>query len=165
MSPGRIVLTFGGLALRVDITASDPVTVRIGDAVVTLTVAPRGTGTYAVTCNGRPTLAHYARDGRTHYLHVDGETYAFERGPADKRQKAVTAGHDVHAPMPGVVTRVFVREGQAVAAGDPLYVVEAMKIETVIRAPTAGRVERIHATPGAQIEGGAIVIEVKTLEG
>jgi biotin carboxyl carrier protein len=95
---------------------------------------------------------------------VDAETYTFERGHAEKRERG-TPGHDVRAPMPGVVTRVFVREGQDVAPGDPLYVVEAMKIETVIRAPAAGRVERIHATPGTQIEGGAIVIEVKSLEG
>lgn len=165
MSSGRLVLTFAGLALPVDITESDPVTVRIGDAVVTLTIAPLGTGTYAVTCNGRRTLVHYAHDGRTHFLHVDGQTYAFERDHADTRQRTIASGHDLRAPMPGVVTRLFVREGQVVAAGDPLYIVEAMKMETVIRAPEAGRVERIHATPGTQIEGGAIVIEVKTLEG
>ncbi len=164
MSPGRVVLTFGELALAADITDTDPVTVRIGDAVVTLTVAPLGTRTYAVMSNGRRTLAHYASDGRTHFLHVDGETYTFERDHAERRERG-TSGHDVRAPMPGVVTRVFVREGQDVAAGDPLYIVEAMKIETVIRAPAAGRVERIHTTPGTQIEGGAIVIEVKSLEG
>ncbi|HET8679140.1 MAG TPA: biotin/lipoyl-containing protein [bacterium] len=164
MSPGRVVLTFGGLTLPVDITGSDPATVRNGDAVVMLTVAPHGVGTYAVTCNGRRALAHYARDGRMYFLHVDGQTYAFERDHAETRARVAASGHDVRAPMPGVVTRLFVREGQIVAAGDPLYVVEAMKIETVIRAPAAGRVERIHSAPGAQIEAGAIVIEVKPSE-
>lgn len=164
MSPGRVVLAFGGRALAAEVTGSDPITVRIGDAVVTLTVAPLGPRTYAVTCNGRHALAHYASDRRTHFLHVGGETYLFERDHAERRERGAS-GSDVRAPMPGVVTRVFVREGQEVTAGDPLYIVEAMKIETVIRAPAAGRVERIHITPGTQIEGGAIVIEVKSLEG
>jgi 3-methylcrotonyl-CoA carboxylase alpha subunit len=62
--------------------------------------------------------------------------------------------------MPGVVTRVLVQPGQMVGEGDPLCVVEAMKMEHLVRAVRPGRVIRI-TEPGTQIEGGAIVVEVE----
>ncbi|MGQ0548809.1 MAG: biotin/lipoyl-containing protein [Armatimonadota bacterium] len=166
MSPGRVLLAFGRVTVPAEVTGSvDRTTVRVGDVVVTLTLTPLEAGVYAVTCDGRRTLAHYASDGRMHYLHVDGQTYAFERDPADERRRSPASGHyDLRAPMPGVVTQVFVQEGQAVATGAPLYVVEAMKMETVIRASSPCRVERILIAPGTQVEGGAVVVEVKHLE-
>lgn len=65
--------------------------------------------------------------------------------------------------MPGVVTRILVREGQAVPAGEPLFVLEAMKMETVIRAAVSSRVARIRVEPGTQVDGGAVVVEVEDL--
>lgn len=166
MSAARVVLTFGTLPVPLEVTtSSDQTTVRVRDAVLTVALEPVGSGMFAVTCDGRRFLVHHASDGSTHYLHVDGETYAFERGPAEGSRPATAAGHhDVRAPMPGVVTQVFVAEGQAVSAGDPLYVVEAMKIETVIRASSPCRIGRVRVTPGTQVEGGAVVVEVESLE-
>jgi biotin carboxyl carrier protein len=48
-----------------------------------------------------------------------------------------------------------------VSPGDPLFVVEAMKMENVVRAPASGRVTRVHAASGAQVDAGAIVVEVE----
>ncbi len=174
MSPGRVLLMFGGVAVPLTVTTSpDCATVQVRDTLLTLTLDPLATGVYAVMCNGRHVIAHYATDGHTHYLHVDGETYAFERGaadgarrPADDARRAVSAGHhDLRAPMPGVVTQVFVQEGQAVLSGDPLYAVEAMKVETVVRAASPGRIGRLRVTPGTQVEGGAVVVEVDHVDG
>jgi acetyl-CoA/propionyl-CoA carboxylase biotin carboxyl carrier protein len=52
--------------------------------------------------------------------------------------------------MPGAVIAVHVTNGQAVEAGDPVVVVEAMKMEHTLRAPSAGTVELL-AAPGAQV--------------
>jgi Acetyl/propionyl-CoA carboxylase, alpha subunit len=59
------------------------------------------------------------------------------------------------APMPGTVLRVAVAPGEAVEAGAPVVVLEAMKMEHVIAAPLAGTVKELHAGPGEQVDAGA----------
>ncbi|MBP2228435.1 pyruvate carboxylase [Azospirillum agricola] len=58
----------------------------------------------------------------------------------------------VGAPMPGLVTGILVQPGQAVEAGDALLSLEAMKMETTVRAERAGTVERIVAQQGRNVE-------------
>jgi propionyl-CoA carboxylase alpha chain len=61
------------------------------------------------------------------------------------------------APMPGVVRQVCVAVGDTVAKGDVLLVLEAMKMETPIRAPGAGKVTELRAGAGDQVEAGALL--------
>jgi 3-methylcrotonyl-CoA carboxylase alpha subunit len=63
--------------------------------------------------------------------------------------------------MPGTAIRVSAMVGALVAAGDPLVVLEAMKMEHTITAPAAGRVKEIHYGAGEQVLEGA---ELITLE-
>ncbi|WP_374445181.1 acetyl-CoA carboxylase biotin carboxylase subunit [Stella sp.] len=72
-------------------------------------------------------------------------------------------GH-LTAPMPGRITRVLVAEGDDVAAGQPLLVLEAMKMEHTIRAPAAGRVRRLRYGEGDLVEEGAEMAELATDE-
>ncbi|MCR9278343.1 MAG: biotin/lipoyl-binding protein [Pseudomonadaceae bacterium] len=60
----------------------------------------------------------------------------------------------IESPMPGQVLSVAVAQGDQVAAGDVLVVVEAMKMEHQVTAPSAGRVERINCAPGARVDEG-----------
>lgn len=53
--------------------------------------------------------------------------------------------------------QVLVEEGEAVEAGAPLLVLEAMKMEHVVRAPCAGTVTQLSCSPASQIEDGAIL--------
>ena len=66
----------------------------------------------------------------------------------------------VLAPMPGRIVRVLVRAGDAVAAGQPLVVVEAMKMENELAAGRAGKVTKIHVAAGSTVESGALLVEV-----
>ncbi len=59
------------------------------------------------------------------------------------------------APMNGSVVTLLVDPGQAVAKGDALLVMEAMKMEHTIRAPTAGSVREFYFKPGDLVDGGA----------
>ena len=70
----------------------------------------------------------------------------------------------VSAPMPGMVVRVEVAEGQRVEAGAGLVVVEAMKMENELRAPSAGVVARVHVTPGQAVEKGAPLVTLQNPE-
>lgn len=161
----RASLVFGNHSVPVEvIPGRDRATVRTGDGEITLTIRALGDGIYAVTCDARRMIVHHATDGSLHYLHVGGEVYTFQRGSDEGVRRAAAARqHDLRAPMPGVVTQILVREGQAVPAGEPLFVLEGMKMETVIRAAVSSRVSRIHVAPGAQVDGGAIVVEVENL--
>ena len=61
---------------------------------------------------------------------------------------------EIVAPMPGKIVKVLVRENQEVFRGQGLLVIEAMKMQNEIRAPRAGRVERIYAQEEAGVEAG-----------
>lgn len=71
---------------------------------------------------------------------------------------AAADGGDVLAPMPGLVREILVSEGQQVAADEPVLVLEAMKMENLIKAPTAGIVEAIRVTAGQAVDKKAVLL-------
>ena len=75
--------------------------------------------------------------------------------PAD----AVASG-SLLAPMPGTVVSVAVAKGDPVAAGQPVLVLEAMKMQHTVAAPTAGTVTEIDVEPGAQVAAGEVLAVV-----
>lgn len=72
-----------------------------------------------------------------------------------------SAGKDsrVESPMPGLVLAVHVEEGAVVQSGDPLLVLEAMKMENDIKASSEGIVSAIHVNPGDAVGKGTLLIE------
>ena len=66
--------------------------------------------------------------------------------------------HQILAPMPGRIVRVLVAPGDEVAARQGLVVVEAMKMENELRAPRAARVREVHASEGASVEAGRLLV-------
>lgn len=70
------------------------------------------------------------------------------------------SGEPVCAPMPGIILSILVDEGQVVAAGDPLLVLEAMKMENEIHAPRAGMVRKILVREGSDVRQGTPLIEL-----
>ncbi len=69
----------------------------------------------------------------------------------------------VRSAMPGKVVSVLVTHGQEVVAGTGLLVVEAMKMENEVKAPSAGRVTRIAVAPQDTVEAGQILVELSPL--
>jgi propionyl-CoA carboxylase alpha chain len=63
------------------------------------------------------------------------------------------------SPMPGLLSSVAVSQGQEVKAGEPLAVVEAMKMENILRAERDGRVARIRANPGDSLAVDQVILE------
>ena len=62
-------------------------------------------------------------------------------------------------PMPGLLTALHVKQGDKVEAGQPLAVVEAMKMENILRAEKAGVVARVDAQPGDSLAVDAVILE------
>jgi biotin carboxyl carrier protein len=69
---------------------------------------------------------------------------------------------NLKAPMPGLIVRVNVAEGDTVRPGQGLVVMEAMKMENELRATAAGIVRKVHVTPGSAVEKGALLLEMET---
>lgn len=76
------------------------------------------------------------------------------------RQAAVSGGAVIKTMMPGRVVRVLVAEGDAVAKGDPVIVVEAMKMENELKAPRDGTIKRISSGTGTLVDAGAVLVEL-----
>ena len=123
---------------------------------------PLEPGVLRLTAGGRSLLVHLAGENGRWALHVDGYTLDYEVGqtPAAPRAESDRGSVPLRAPMPGEVTQVLVREGDAVEPGQALVIVEAMKMEHVVRAPRAGTVTAVRVRPGAQVDSGAIVAEI-----
>jgi len=67
----------------------------------------------------------------------------------------------IKAPMPGLVLSVNVKEGDTVNKGDGLLVLEAMKMENLIKAHSEGKVKKIHVAKGAKVEKNQPLIEME----
>jgi biotin carboxyl carrier protein len=67
----------------------------------------------------------------------------------------------VKAPIPGQVTHVAVRQGEDVHAGQPLLVLEAMKMENEIRAPKPGTVALVNVKPGQRVALNELLLEIQ----
>jgi acetyl-CoA/propionyl-CoA carboxylase biotin carboxyl carrier protein len=76
-------------------------------------------------------------------------------------QRGVSGTAAVNAPMPGVVLEVRVAEGDDVEAGQVLVVLEAMKMENTVTAPSAGNVARVAVEPGRQVGRGDLLVELQ----
>ncbi len=121
-----------------------------------LAVEERG-GALRVEAEGRVLSGWQARTEDAVLLLLDGETYRFAVTPAVRASRGGGSGAGsgaVLAPMPGVVAELRVREGEAVAAGQVVAVLESMKLFTSLPAGIAGRVAAIDAAPGETVPAG-----------
>lgn len=91
---------------------------------------------------------------------------ALQFQPVESRRSARHGGlatPEVTAPMPGKVLKILVAEGAEVNAGDPLVVLEAMKMETVLSAESPARIAKITVAEGQMVDHGAVLIELSPL--
>jgi acetyl-CoA/propionyl-CoA carboxylase biotin carboxyl carrier protein len=98
----------------------------------------------------------YALDGRTVWLGRGGQAWAITEVPAAGGRGGAAGAADnsagtVRSPMPGTVRSVRVSAGDTVAAGQPLAVIEAMKMEHTVTAPLAGTVAELPVKAGQQV--------------
>jgi propionyl-CoA carboxylase alpha chain len=100
-------------------------------------------------------LAHHGVEART-YVYTEREATAARLMPA---KILADTGKKLLCPMPGLVVSIAVAVGQEVKAGETLAVVEAMKMENVLRAERDGVVKAIHAKKGDSLAVDAVILE------
>ena len=143
-------------------------TLRHQDQLQTVQVSLRPGGQAVVDVAGE-ILAWGARDmgqrpavlaaGKVYLF--DGQTLVFDVMDPLKRIASVQSDGAITAPMPGLVKQVFVRAGQEVAAGDPIVVLEAMKMQHTLCADFAGRVENLTARQDQQVDAGVVLAVIE----
>ena len=163
---------------RMSVDGGAPVVVRArgraADAVVVVGDGPEvvvsgdgGAGSgFRARVDGIDRTYAVARDGEVLWIGRDGSAWAVrEQAPTDAAgAEATGAGGPVRSPMPGTVTVVEVAEGQVVAAGDRLVVVEAMKMEHVLTAPVDGTVRGLTARAGTTVARDAVLLDIEPEE-
>ena len=127
-------------------------TVQVGDADAVTASASRLAEGFLLTTGGRTSTVLAAQDGQVTWLHVDGTAYVVTELPS-VREGAGAGSHDgdVRSPMPGTVIAVAVATGAAVAKGEVLVVVEAMKMEHALVAPFDGTVDELDVRVGDSV--------------
>lgn len=89
-----------------------------------------------------------------------GGGFVAQHAAAPAASPSAGTGSGVTAPLSGSVARVLVEEGQEIASGDVLVVLEAMKMETEITAPRDGTVAAILVSAGEAVAGGQVLVEL-----
>lgn len=105
---------------------------------------------------------------RRFYMTIDGvpeeisleSLGEFQKGSGPGKREKVTKEGQVTTTMPGNIVDVLVKEGANVEAGDPVLVIEAMKMETEIKAPASGKVTAVHIQKGDRVTPGDVLVEI-----
>ncbi|WP_188187649.1 acetyl/propionyl/methylcrotonyl-CoA carboxylase subunit alpha [Nonomuraea sp. SYSU D8015] len=122
----------------------------------------------AVTIGGRTEHYLHVRDADTLWLGREGRAWAFTRhligDPGDRPGAAGAADGVVRSPMPGTVLVVKAQVGERVSEGQPLVIVEAMKMEHTVTAPCDGVVTELPAEAGRPVDMDAVLAVVSTQE-
>ncbi len=129
-----------------------------------------GYGRYSLIKNGKSYLVHLMRQDDTHHAHVNGNYFALEVEDerARKLKELVKSAHSgpeeftVKAPIPGFVIKINVKEGDSVVKGDALLILEAMKMENVIKATCDCTIDKIMIKENEAVQQNQDLIKLTT---
>ncbi|WP_336273338.1 sodium-extruding oxaloacetate decarboxylase subunit alpha [Vreelandella indica] len=119
-------------------------------------VAASGPETYTVKLNGKSFVVEVSEGGELG--EVQEQTAASPTAP--KEEAPAPSGETIDAPLAGNIFKVNVRPGEQVAEGDVVIILEAMKMETEVRASSAGTVSKVNVSEGDSVAVGDTLIEL-----
>jgi len=142
---GELSVSIDGRKVDADVMAlGEQLSVRVDGKVVDLT-----------TEGASPQVGVIGRGYRT-YVEVESERQ--RAANAVKKGAGGASENLVRAPMPGRIVKILVEKGASVGVGQPLVVMEAMKMENEIKAKAAATIAEIHVAAGATVEAGAKLV-------
>ena len=141
--------------------AGEVMQITIADRVYEVSVIHSRAAELTFKVDGVTHTAFIATEDSTHYLAIDGEVFELKQPEPQRARRKQHHGEDsLTASMPGQVTKVLVHDGDSVQRGQPLLVLEAMKMEIKIAAPRHGRVARLLVQQGQVVARGQALIEL-----
>jgi pyruvate carboxylase subunit B len=130
--------------------------VRKNEAKAETSTSSDSSNGYTVTVNGKKYAVALEGGKAT----VNGKLYDFNVKEGIEAKAATGEGTPIKAALPGNVLKVLVTEGDTIAEGDVIAVVEAMKMETEIKSPTAGTVTSVNIEVGNKVQTGQVLVTV-----
>ncbi len=147
-----VQLTYRGASYRLRVDSTGPDRYRVHDGVtVEARVERLGDFERRITCGGRRRRVVAVEQNGAFRLEIDGEAHTVTR----------TDGLVVRAGWPALVGQILVEPGQQVHAGDPIAVLESMKMVTTVNAPFDGLVTAVPVVANAQVERGAPLLRIR----
>jgi biotin carboxyl carrier protein len=144
--------------------SGDTATVWIDDLAFPVRTRPDG-GATEITIDGRREKVWVATDRDTVFVHAFGRAWALEViNPVEASLREGQGADAAIAPMPGVLVSLSTEAGARVAEGDVLAVIESMKMQTEIKAPRDGVVDRVPLAVGESFGQGAPLVVLTPLE-
>jgi biotin carboxyl carrier protein len=140
--------------------------VAFGDVEIRAEVVPVEPNVFWVrTSEGSSVVCAAESEGKL-YAFIAGRQYLMQRSVREVRRRTgsggtLKAGEIVESPMPGVIVKVPVGEGDLVEAGQVLVVVESMKMENGIQARGQARVKTVHVKAGDSVGFGSPLVELE----
>ncbi len=139
--------------------------VHIGEAIINIVVKAHDGTRMVVESGGRQFISQAFLYGTTLYATIDGRTYTcVNLLMRDAASEESSDGRKVVAPMHGRVIEVFVAQGDSVAVGDRLVIVEAMKMQHEITATVDGTIENVLVAADAQVAADDLMVAIDTGE-
>lgn len=118
-----------------------------------------------VTIDGRREKVWVVTDGDTVFVHAFGRAWSLEvTNPVEASLREGDGADAATAPMPGVLVVLQVQAGDQVTEGQPVAVIESMKMQTEIKAPRDGVVDRLPVAVGESFGQGAPLVVLEPLE-
>jgi biotin carboxyl carrier protein len=164
-------VTLGDRVFRVDLRQTDSgALVRVDDgAAHAVALTPVHGALYALSVGDSRTELLGTVAANTVALTIGGLEYQAEVVDEAHARLASVAGTrgsshahlELKAPMPGLVVRVLCQPGDMVQAGQPLVVLQAMKMENELALPRSGTVKAVPAQPGQTVEQGQVLVVVE----
>jgi len=120
-----------------------------------------GDKSYAVSVEGDDTRVAVTIAGHVYDIEIEDER---ERAAHAAAREAAKHGGLIKAVMPGVVVELLVSPGETVAEGQPLLILEAMKMQNEIKATSAAVIEKLHVDAGQAVASGAPLVTLGAIE-
>lgn len=145
---------------------------HLNDQPITLDIQPQPNGLWSILYNGKSftgILENIDKKNKEISLRINGNLYQVAiKEPIDQLLskmgldlKASQKIEPIKAPMPGLILKIMVEPGQSIKKGDGLIVLEAMKMENILKAAADATVKSIKVTEKTAVEKGAILIELE----
>ena len=151
--------------------AKEPLTIEVNGKSVVIDMYEPRKGVLHIIYNSRSYNAEfigYNEDEKLVTLKVNNSKFEIKiKDDTDELLERLGIGTKQHkvqnikAPMPGLVIEIKVKPGDAVNKGDALLVLEAMKMENIIKAPVSAVVKKVNATKGLPVEKNQVLIEME----
>ena len=156
--------TYHGVSYTVDLERGADGSYRalVGGREYTFRALPQRNGSLILDFGGKRIVTNVKAAGNERHVAVGGDAHSLSLPEKRGRARIGSAGSgDLTAQMPGQVRELIASEGETVARGQPILILEAMKMEIRVNAPVDGTLKRLLVKPGDVVERGQRLAEIE----